>query len=143
MFTVRTSNLAGRSAAIGSAGPFTLVVDRSSDAGGDGLGFNGGQLLYLAVAGCLSNDLFREADAAGIVLHTVSVSVAGDFTGSPAVSSEITYDVELSGDADAAALCALVERVDTIAEVPNSLRIGTSVSLDRVRVAAGPRRSAG
>ena len=40
----------GRFTAIGSAGPFTLVVDRPEVAGG-GLGFSGGRLLYLAVAG--------------------------------------------------------------------------------------------
>jgi putative redox protein len=43
--------------ALGSAGPFTLVADRATAAGGGGLGFNGGQLLYLAIAACLSNDL--------------------------------------------------------------------------------------
>ncbi|QDZ16451.1 OsmC family protein [Humibacter ginsenosidimutans] len=134
MFTVRTSNVAGRSAAIGAAGPFTLVVDRSPDAGGDGLGFSGGQLLYLAVAGCVSNDLFREADAAGIRLRSVAVTVVGDFAGSPAVSDAVSYDVELAGDADEQTLRALAERVDAIAEVPNSLRGGTPVALRHVTV---------
>ena len=31
--------------AIGSAGPFTLVIDRPTAVGGGGRGFNGGQLL--------------------------------------------------------------------------------------------------
>jgi uncharacterized OsmC-like protein len=135
MFTVRTRNVTGCSASIGSAGPFTLVVDRSPDAGGDGLGFNGGQLLYLSIAGCVSNDLFREADAAGIRLTSVAVTVDGDFAGSPAVSAAVSYDVELAGDADEATLRALVERVDSIAEVPNSLRGGTAVALRNVMVA--------
>jgi len=134
MFTVRTSTIAGRSAAIGSAAPFTLVVDRPVEAGGDGLGFNGGQLLYLAVAGCVSNDLFREADAAGIRLTSVAITVDGDFAGSPAVSTSVSYDVRLAGDADDAALRALVHRVDAIAEVPNSLRGGTAVALRDVTV---------
>ena len=56
---VELRNVAGEAAAIGSAGPFTLVVDRPVDGGGLGLGFNGGQLLYLAIGGCVSNDLFR------------------------------------------------------------------------------------
>jgi uncharacterized OsmC-like protein len=134
MFTVRTRSVPQRSAAIGSAGPFTLVVDRSEEAGGDGIGFSGGQLLYLAVAGCVSNDLFREADAVGIRLHSVAITVDGDFTGSPATSTEVSYDVELTGDADESALRGLVERVDRIAEIPNSLRQGTAVAVRDVSV---------
>ena len=61
MFEVTTVTVQGKPTAIGSAGPFTLVVDRPAEAGGGGVGFNGGELLYLAVAGCISNDLFREA----------------------------------------------------------------------------------
>jgi putative redox protein len=58
-FQVEFRNIGGEAAAIGSAGPYTLVVDRPADAGGRGVGFNGGQLLYLAIGGCVSNDLFR------------------------------------------------------------------------------------
>lgn len=74
-FEVEFRNVAGQAAAIGSAGPYTVVVDRPEGAGGQGLGFNGGQLLYLAVGGCVSNDLFREAAARGISLTTVRVRV--------------------------------------------------------------------
>lgn len=136
-FEVRTRSLPGRPAAIGAAGPFTLVVDRPVDGGGDGLGFNGGQLLYLAVAGCVSNDLFREARAAGITLHRVEVTVHGDFTGDPAVSTEVGYDVRVEGDATDERLRDLVARVDAIAEIPNSLRRGTPVRLRHTEVAGG------
>lgn len=129
-FEVHTRSLQGESTALGSAGPFTLVVDRPTGAGGGGLGFNGGQLLYLAVAGCVSNDLFREAHAAGITLHRVNVTVRGDFTGDPAVSTDISYDVEIEGDAPVERLRALIDHVDTIAEIPNSLRQGTAVRLN-------------
>ena len=50
-FEVEFRNVAGEATAIGSAGPYTLVVDRPTDGGGRGLGFNGGQLLYLAIGG--------------------------------------------------------------------------------------------
>jgi putative redox protein len=69
-FEVEFRNVAGEAAAIGSAGPYTLVVDRPADGGGRGLGFNGGQLLYLALGGCISNDPFREAATRGIALTT-------------------------------------------------------------------------
>jgi putative redox protein len=132
MFSVETRTVAGQVTALGSAGPFTLVVDRPADAGGGGKGFNGGQLLYLAVAGCISNDLFREAPRLGVELDSVRVIVNGDFSGEPAVSDAVTYDVVLSGSGD---LEALVREVDRIAEIPNSLRQGTPVSLGEILIA--------
>lgn len=97
-------------------------------------GFNGGQLLYLAVGGCVSNDLFREAAARGISLTPVRVKVNGELSGDPAVSQDVTYDVELAGEATQHELEELAAHVDAIAEIPNSLRRGTPVTLRRVRV---------
>jgi putative redox protein len=126
---VETRNLNGQVTSLGTAEQFTLVVDRPTEGGGRGLGFNGGQLLYLAVAGCISNDLFREARVAGIELENVRVKVGGNFVGEPAVSGEILYEVEMKGDAPEERLRALVDQVDEIAEIPNSLRQGTRVRL--------------
>ena len=135
MFEVETRTVSGRPAAVGSAGPFTLVVDRPADGGGDGIGFNGGQLLYLAVAGCVSNDLYREAAGFGIALDRVRVIVRGDFSGDPPVSENVEYEVEIAGEAPEERLRELVEHVDRIAEIPNSLRRGTSVALGSLRIA--------
>jgi uncharacterized OsmC-like protein len=134
MFEVEVRNVAGEPAAIGSAGPHTVVVDRPADGGGRGVGFNGGQLLYLAIAGCVSNDLFREARADGIALDRVRVVVDGDFQGDPPVSTDVTYTVEVAGDASTEALERLVAKVDAIAEIPNSLRAATAVRLGRVTI---------
>lgn len=131
MLSVETRTVSGQVTALGSAGPFTLVVDRPTEGGGGGKGFNGGQLLYLAVAGCISNDLFREASRFGVELDSVRVTVDGDFSGDPAVSDAITYDVELSGSGD---LGALVREVDRIAEIPNTLRQGAPVSLRSISI---------
>jgi putative redox protein len=135
-FDVETRSVGGQVTAIGSAGPYTVVIDRPAEAGGGGLGFNGGQLLYLAVAGCISNDLFRDAHLFGVTLSRVRVRVRGDFTGNPAVSTEITYEVDVEGDAPDERLRALVEHVDRIAEIPNSLRAGTKVRLTETKVAS-------
>ena len=51
--------------------------------------------------------------------------VGGGFVGEPAVSDEIFYEVELTGDAPEDRLWELVDQVDEIAEIPNSLRQGT------------------
>jgi putative redox protein len=134
-FEVEMRNVDGATTALGTAGPHSVVVDRPIDAGGGGHGFNGGQLLHLAVAGCISNDLFREADRLHIQLTRVVVKVDGGYDGDPAVSTGITYSVELAGDATDEELRSLVDRVDAIAEIPNSLRNGTVVRLDTAIVA--------
>jgi uncharacterized OsmC-like protein len=138
MFEVEVRNVSGRPLAVGSAGAHTLIVDRPRDAGGDGLGFNGGELLYLAIAGCVSNDLFREARVQGIALDSVRVRVSGDFSGDPAVSGAVDYEVELAGAAPIERLRALADHVDRIAEIPNSLRAGTPVRLRAAHVSEAP-----
>lgn len=131
---VETITVDGRTTAVGSAGPFTLIVDRPVEAGGGGLGFNGGQLLNLAVAACISNDLFREAARDGIVLRRVRVGARSDYGGEPAVSGPIDYEVEVDGDATTDRLAELVRAVDRIAEIPNSIRGATEVRLATVRI---------
>ena len=69
--TVQLRNIPDTEAALGWAGGHTMVVDRpEGKAGGMGLGFNGGQLLALAIGGCLCNDLRYVAHDMGIALET-------------------------------------------------------------------------
>jgi putative redox protein len=133
-FEVEVRNVDGAVTALGAAGPHTLVVDSPAGAGGGGRGFNGGQLLHLAVAGCVSNDLFREASRRGIELTRVVITADGQYSGSPAVSGGISYSVELEGRAPEEDLRSLVSHVDEIAEIPNSLRRGTQVRLSHAVV---------
>jgi putative redox protein len=59
--------------------------------------------------------------------------VRGDFSGEPAVSEDVCYEVEVAGNAPRERLEELVSHVDRIAEIPNSLRRGTPVKLSSVR----------
>ena len=130
-YRVQLRTVDGGPTAVGSGGPFTVVVDRPTASGGHGLGFNGGQLLYLSIAACISNDLYREAASEGIELTRVAVTVDGDFPGRGAVSSAVSVDVEISGRAPSDRLEALLDEVDRIAEIPSSLRQGTPVEIRR------------
>jgi uncharacterized OsmC-like protein len=120
--------------AVGSAGGHAVVVDRPASTGGGGLGFNGGQLLYLAVAACISNDLYREAVAMGIAVTGVVVEVDGDFPEAGAPSTPIEAVVDLSGDAPEDRLRALLDRVVEVAEIPRSLLGATPVTVSARRV---------
>jgi organic hydroperoxide reductase OsmC/OhrA len=133
-YEVETISIDGRVTALGSAGPFTVVVDRPVEMGGGGLGFNGGQLLNLAIAACISNDLFREAARLGVPLRRVRITAHSDYGGSPVVSGPIDYEVEVDGDGPPERLAELVALVDRIGEIPNSVRGGTEVRLAHVKV---------
>ena len=50
------------------------------------------------------------------------------------VSTGITYSVEVEGNAADDDLQSLVDHVDAIAEIPNSLRNGTTVGLSSTTV---------
>ena len=128
-YRVELRTVGGGPTALGSAGGHTLVVDRPASAGGGGLGFNGGQLLYFAIAGCVSNDLYREAAAAGIAVTEVAVEVDGDFPAPGAPSTPIEVVVDLAGDAPEADLRGLLDRVIELAEIPRSLQGATPVSV--------------
>ena len=89
--------------------------------------FTGGHLLHLAAAGCVLNDLYREAAALGIELRGARVITAGGFDPATWQSTGIDYSVEVSSDAPADQLDHLLEVVDQVAEIPRAIRAGTAV----------------
>jgi uncharacterized OsmC-like protein len=89
--------------------------------------FTGGHLLHLAAAGCVLNDLNREAAALGIELTGVRVIAAGGFDAATWQSTGIEYSVEVSSDAPANQIARLLEVVDQVAEIPQAIRAGATV----------------
>ena len=93
--------------------------------------FTGAHLLHLAAAGCVLNDVYREAGTSGIAVLGVRVSASGAFNTETWQSTGIGYAVELDTTASAAEIDELLRLVDSVAEIPKSIRAGASV--DRVR----------
>jgi hypothetical protein len=91
--------------------------------------FTGGHLLHLAAAGCVLNDLYREAAALGLELKGVRVTAAGGFDTATWQSTGIGYSVEVSSDANAPVgeIAHLLEVVDQVAEIPQAIRAGATV----------------
>lgn len=127
--TVEIRTLSGTSLAVGASGPRTVTIDRTKEAGGLGLGFNGGELLLLAIGGCYSNDIFREAAKRGINVRSVQVTVSADWGGDAGRAQNVTYSVRVEADAPQEAIQELIWHTDQVAEIPNSLRHGTEVKL--------------
>ena len=88
-------------------------------------------MLHLAAAGCVLNDVYREAENLGLAVLGVRVSASGGFDTQTWQSTGISYVVEVDTTAPADEVDALLQRVDSVAEIPRSIRAGASV--DRVR----------
>ena len=132
--TVEIRTVAGGSLAVGSSGPRTVTIDRSKEAGGLGLGFNGGELLLLAIGGCYSNDIYREAAKRGLKVQDVRVKVTADWGGEPVRAQNVCFSVTVEGEAAAEEIRDLIHYTDTVAEIPNSLRLGTEVKLTETEI---------
>lgn len=128
--TVELRNVEGTEAALGWAGGHTIVVDRpQGKAGGQGLGFNGGQLLALAIGGCFCNDLRYAAHDMGVALDGIAVSVTLHLDGTPllATRAEMVVSCQTLDGSDPAALIARARQISTVA---NSLQCGVPVSIE-------------
>ncbi len=128
-YRVRLRTVGDGPTALGAAGPFTLVTDRPSAAGGGGLGFNGGQLFYLSIAACWSNDLYREAATMGIVLDRVEITVDGDFPARGSGSTPITLDLVVRSSAPEDRVRELIAEVERVAEIPRAIREGPPIEV--------------
>jgi len=101
---------------------------------GFGSGVNGGELLFLALATCYCNDIYREAKTRGIDVESVEVQVAGRF-GAPGESAEnITYRASVKAQGIEREVLDLMRYTDTVAEIHNTLRRATPVVLTECQV---------
>lgn len=93
--------------------------------------FTGGHLFHLAAAGCILNDMYREAAVLGLELRGVRVSAEGDFERDTWRSTGITYTVDVDADATKDEREELLGRVDALAEIPKAIRQGATVERQR------------
>jgi putative redox protein len=135
---VEIRTIEGGSLAVGSSDSRTVTIDRSKEAGGLGLGFNGGELLLLAIGGCYSNDIYREAAKRGVKVKAVRVTVDADWGGDPVRAQNVSFSVIVEADAGEAAILDLIRHTDSVAEIPNSLRLGTEVSMAEAKAVSRP-----
>ncbi len=101
---------------------------------GTGSSVNGGELLFLALATCYCNDIYREAAKLGIKVESVEVDVQGDFgeAGSPA--RNIIYRARVAARASEDQIRELMKLTDRVAEIQNTLREETPVTLTSLEV---------
>ncbi|MBT1699678.1 OsmC family protein [Fulvivirgaceae bacterium PWU4] len=95
-----------------------------------GSSVNGGELLFLALATCFCNDIYREAARRKMTVTAVEVTVRGQFGKEGEPASNITYEANVQAPKSSPQeIAGLIAYVDGVAEVHNTLRKGVSVTL--------------
>jgi len=95
-----------------------------------GSSVSGGELLFLALATCSCNDIYREAAKRDIKVESVEVEVTGDFETEGKPGSDIVYRAKVSANAGDEEIRELLRHTDTVAEIQHTLRVGTPVKLE-------------
>lgn len=103
---------------------------------GFGSNANGGELLFLALATCYCNDIYREAAKRNIKVEQVEVEVNGDFGAEGEPARNVTYKAKVHAKGSGKEIRALMQHTDTVAEIQNTLRAGTDVKLSGVEIVA-------
>jgi organic hydroperoxide reductase OsmC/OhrA len=101
---------------------------------GFGSSANGGELLFLALATCYCNDIYREATKRGIKVVQVEVEVAGEFGGEGEPAKNVSYRARVAAQASEAEIRELMSHTDRVAEIQNTLRAETPVILSSIEV---------
>jgi organic hydroperoxide reductase OsmC/OhrA len=114
----------------------THSIQIAPKATGFGSSTNGGELLFLALATCYCNDLYREAAKRGVGIERVEVRVSGDFGAEGEPGRNVTFEAKVWARAAEAAIVELMQHTDRVAEVQNTLRAGTAVTLGRAEAVA-------
>ena len=129
MSTIEASfrTIPGTQAAEGRTGGHTVVVDRPAGvAGGAGAGMNGGQLLALAIGGCLANDVRYVAAVRNDAIDDVQVDVALEIDNGVVTSADVVIRLVVPDGVDSA---ALVDEAVGASTVLGAVRTGFPVTV--------------
>lgn len=99
---------------------------------GFGSSVNGGELLFLALATCYCNDIYREAAKRGIKVEQVEVTVEGEFGAEGEGAKNVSYHAKVTAQASEEDIRELMNYTDKVAEIQNTLRADTPVTLSRI-----------
>jgi uncharacterized OsmC-like protein len=110
----------------------SLTIETKPD--GFGSSLNGGELLFLALATCYCNDIYREARKRDLKIDGVDVEVAGEFGGDGEPAQNIRYRATVLSQELSAKLFELMTCTDSVAEIHNTLRKPNEIVLTQCEV---------
>jgi uncharacterized OsmC-like protein len=95
-----------------------------------GSSVSGGELLFLALATCYCNDLYREAAKWRITVQSVEVEVEGNFEAEGKPASNLVYRAKVNADASPEKIRELMLHTNTVVEIQNTLRVRTPIKFE-------------
>jgi len=131
-YSASMHNAEGKLDVVMKVGDRANTLEISPKPKGFGSSISGGEVLFLAIATCYTNDIYREARKLEIVVDAVEVDVDGDFMGAGMSAENVKCRIKVTAQAGEEEIRKLVEHTDSIAEIPMSLRNGTAIELSEV-----------
>lgn len=131
-FSVRYSAIAGTQAGLGrTASGRSCIADRPQGiAGGEGLGFNGAELLAASLGGCFWNDLHYAAAEVTATLSINRVEAWVDVAGEPGRIVRAHIAAHLTGEGDVADL--VFQSAQENSTIANSLQLAFPIVFERL-----------
>jgi uncharacterized OsmC-like protein len=99
---------------------------------GYGSSVNGGEFLFLALATCYCNDIYREAAKVSIKVERVEVEVEGEFGAEGEPAKNLSYRVKVMSKESEAQIKELMIHTDKVAEIQNTVRLGIPVTPSKI-----------
>lgn len=131
--SARITNSAHQHAVVLETAGKSHTIHIPPQSSGFGSSANGGELLFLALATCYGNDIYREAAARNINVTAVEVTVNGEFGGRGDPAQQVTYSATVTAEASEDEIRQLMVDTDLVAEVQNTLRQMNTVTLAETR----------
>jgi len=131
-YSASMHNVDGKLDVVMKKGDEINTVEIAPGHSGFGSSISGGEILFLAIATCYCNDLYREGKKLGIKVDNVEVDVDGDFMAAGEPALNIQCKIKVTAQASEEEIQRLIVYTDSIAEIPMSLRKGTFVTVTDV-----------
>jgi len=125
-------NIDGKLNVVVKRGDIASTLDMPTRHKGFGSSISGGEIMFLAIATCYCNDLYREGRKLGIKVEDVEVHVDGDFGAAGEPAENVQCKIMVTAQASEEKIRELVAHTDKIAEIPKSIRSGTAITLSEV-----------
>jgi uncharacterized OsmC-like protein len=130
--SARVENREGEHQVTLSTNDHTHLLTIAPRVTGFGSSVNGGELLFLALATCYCNDIYREAAKRDIRVTSVEVRVTGEFGSDGEPARNVYYQAKITADASEEQIHALARDTDHVAEIQNTLRLGLPLMLSEI-----------
>ncbi len=129
VISARVRNSKGAHSAVVASGGEAKHVTIPAKAEGCGSAVSGAELLFLALATCYCNDVYREAKKRDIEIREIEVEASGSFGAEGDIARGVRYRARVKSSAPQSQIDDLLRYTDSVAEVQKTLRTGVPVEL--------------